>query len=114
MFQGLVKRIKDLLGFPDLTTFVFEFRGWNDDAARDACHGNVDERDAEIRAKRANPAHPPGIWEITSSDERPTSVGARIRVVAEPRLITSTVAQEYLKSIGVDADPVSSTQTMLS
>lgn len=88
---------------------MFEFRGWNDNAARDACNGNVDERDAEISAKRAGPTHPPGIWEITSSDERPTSAGARIRVVAKPRLITSTAAQEYLKSIGVDADPVSST-----
>ena len=108
MFQDLVKRIKDLLGFPDLATFVFEFRGWNDDAARDACHGNVDERDAEIRAKRASPTHPPVIWEITSSDERPTAIGARIRILVDPHLITSNAVQEYLKSIGVDADPVSS------
>ncbi|OGX07170.1 MAG: hypothetical protein A2Z88_01935 [Omnitrophica WOR_2 bacterium GWA2_47_8] len=108
MFQSLIKRIKDLLGFPDLTTFVFEFRGWNDDVARDACNGNVDERDAEISANRAGPTHPPGIWEITSSDERPTAIGARIRIVAEPRLITPAAAKEYLKSIGVDADPVSS------
>lgn len=103
MFHAIGKRIKMLLGFPNLTTFVFEFRGWNDNAVRDACHQNVGERDDEIRAKRSGPTHPPGVWEITSSGEYVTSVGTKIRVLVDPEIITEAVVQRYLAQIGIIA-----------
>lgn len=105
MFHFITQRIKAWLGIHSLTSFVFVFRGWNDSQAQATCGGSVDTRDEEIRAKRSGPAHPPGVWEITSSGEAVTTVGAKIRVLVDPKVITVAAVQTYLTQIGIDAVP---------